>query len=330
MDGVESTTTSENAGSAENSPVPLPEPYLKVSQSELTEFRDCRRKWWLHYVEGWDKYDTYSGPLPLGTNVHAALCEYYSPGGTKHSAMELLYKTYNDSLQNCSEYEYDDVQKDFDLAIIMVEGYFEWLEETGTDQWLEVIEPEKEIEFDIEVSGKSVRIMGKRDIIARDTQTGGDGLATLMDHKTCQSFTDPILDLNEQARMYLLLQRLNGSTVVQNCLWNLLRKVKRTARATPPFYKREELYVSEDELRRYYERITGIIADIIDVRARLANGERHYSIVYPRPSRDCSWKCQFRMVCPMIDSDPEAAQRYLEDNYVRKDPYERYQEEKGV
>lgn len=316
MDGEESFGIGEPAASV----VSIPDPYLKVSQSELLEFRECRRRWWLRYVEGWAKPEEYYGALPLGTNIHAALCEFYG-GGTKQSAMELLYDIYNKAQQFCWEEDVPKVQKDFKLAVIMLEGYFEWLEETGADQFLEIVEPEAEIEHDIEVKGKKVRILGKRDVIGKDIRTG---INTLIDHKTCQSFNDPLLDLNEQSRMYLLLQRLNGSTVVQNCLWNLLRKVQRTARAEPPFFKREELYVSEDELRRYYERITGIIGDIIDVRQRLEEGERHYSVVYPTPSSDCTWKCAYRVVCPMIDSDPESAAKFLEDNYEKRSAYERY------
>lgn len=302
------------------------DPILKVSQSELVEFRDCRRKWWLHHVERWAKPEEHSGALALGTNVHAALCMYYTPGSTKDDAIELLYQIYTESLTACSEWDVSKVQKDFKLAVIMVSGYFDWLEETGADQFLEIIEPESEIEHDIEVRGKRVRIVGKRDLVGKDTR---NGVAALVDHKTCASFNDPLLDLNEQSRMYLLLQRLNGSTVIQNCVWNLLRKVQRTARAEPPFYKREELYISEDELRRYYERITGIIGDIIDVRSRLDAGERHYTVVYPTPGSDCTWKCPYRVVCPMIDSDPEGADLFLSDNYIKKDPYSRYTEAKG-
>lgn len=322
MDTSESPGGGESAVSVSSSPAP----YMKVSQSELAEFRACRRKWWLRHVEGWAKPDEHSGALALGTNVHAALCMYYTPGCTKQDAMELLYQTYNQSLTACSEWDVNKVQKDFKLAVIMTEGYFDWLEETGADQFLEIIEPESEIEYEIEVDATPVRLLGKRDLIARDTRTD---LAALVDHKTCATFNDPLLDLNEQSRMYLLLQRLNGSTVVQNCIWNLLRKVQRTARAEPPFYKREELYVSEDELRRYYERIRGVIADIINVRRRLEEGERHYSVVYPTPGSDCSWKCPYRVVCPMIDSDPEGANLFLTDNYIKKDPYSRYSESKG-
>jgi hypothetical protein len=50
--------------------------------------------------------------------------------------------------------------------------------------------------------------------------------------------------------------------------------------------------------------------------------------VYPRPSRDCSWKCPFLAVCPIMDdSKPETWNALLEAHYVKTDPYERYTED---
>lgn len=299
---------------------------MKVSNSELQCFRDCRRKWWLEYYRGLKAPEKTTGALALGTNVHAALASYYSPNGSKGLALGVLSSIYEEAKQSCSQLEIADVEKDAKLARIMVEGYFDWLEETGADSNLRITEPEAEIEYPLTVNGTTVRLVGKRDVIGVNTDTG---INTLVDHKTCATFNDPALDLNEQSRMYLLLQRLNGSTVVQNCIWNLLRKVQRTARAEPPFYKREDIYVSEQELRYFYERVCGIVRDIIQVRTALDNGESHRSVAYPRPSRDCSWKCAYRMVCPMIDADPHF-EEFIQLTYKKTDPYDRYQESKGV
>lgn len=269
-----------------------------------------------------------TGALALGTNVHASLATYYSPKGTKGLAIGVLNSIYEDAKEKAVNQATTliDLEKDHKMARTMVEGYFEWLEETGADANLEIIEPEAALSYETKVGGTPVLIRGKRDVIGVNTDTG---IATLIDHKTCQSFNDPALDLNEQSRMYLLLQRLNGSTVVQNCIWNLLRKVLRTARAEPPFYKREDIYVSEQELRYFYERIHGTIRDIVSVREALRNGESHRSVCYPRPSRDCSWKCQFRLVCPLIDSEGDRADEFLRDYYTIGDPYERY-DVKGI
>lgn len=299
---------------------------MKISNSELQVFRDCRRKWWLEYYRGMKAPEKTTGALALGTNVHAALASYYSPNGSKGLALGVLSSIYEEARQDCSQLEIAEVEKDAKLARIMVDGYFDWLEETGADANIRVVEPEAEIRYPIEINGTSIELIGKRDVIAINTDTG---INTLIDHKTCATFNDPALDLNEQSRMYLLLQRLNGSTVVQNCIWNLLRKVQRTARAEPPFYKREDIYVGEQELRYFFERVTGIVRDILSVREALDRGESHRSVCYPRPSRDCSWKCSYRIACPMIDADPHV-EEFLQISYKVGDPYARYTDNKGT
>jgi hypothetical protein len=293
---------------------------LKISNSELTTFRDCRRRWYLEYYRRYKTPEKDTGPLALGSAVHASLAAYYTPGGSKGMSLGVLSAIYEEARSKLGISD-PVLEKEAKLARIMVEGYFDWVEEEGVDADLEIIEAEAEIEHNTEVSGRPIRLVGKRDAIGRLRNTG---TATLIDHKTCQSLTDPALDLNEQSRMYLLLQRLNGSTVLQNCTWNLLRKVQRTATAKPPFYAREDIYVSEQELRYFWERIHGIIRDILGVRQALDSGESHRSICYPRPSRDCGWKCQFRVVCPMIDADPHF-EEFLSATYSVGDPYSRYE-----
>lgn len=323
MDGAESTTTLGDVESVEITPAPGKA--KRVSLSELNTYRDCRRKWYLEYHLKLKRRDK-SGALALGSNVHEALQVYYEPDGSVQKAMERFESIYAVIRHEASDYEIDDVEKDFELGHIMLEGYFQWAEETGVDQMLEIIEPEAEIEWAMDVYGVTVILMGKRDIIARNLLTDTN---VLMDHKTCQTFDDPILDLNEQGRMYLMLQRLVGSTEVQELLWNMLRKVKRSARAKPPFYKREELYVSEEELRRFFVRVRGMVRDLLMTEAQLADGADHFEFCYPRPSRDCNWKCQYRKVCPVMDQDPAAADQMLRDMFELTDPYERY-DIKGV
>jgi CRISPR/Cas system-associated exonuclease Cas4 (RecB family) len=297
----------------------------KISLSEMTEYKDCRRKWYLHHYLKLSKKDK-SGALALGTNVHEALADFYTPDGTAERALAVFDAIYENLKNEANEYEIEGVLKDEALGRIMLEGYFDWAEETGSDAHLIIEESEAEIEYLIDVQGVPVTIMGKRDLIARNALTG---TAALLDHKTCQSFNDNMMDLNEQVRMYLLLQRLVGSTEVQEAIWNKLRKVKRTARAEPPFYLREQIYVSEEELRRFFVRIRGVIRDVLETEARLEAGEDPYEVCYPRPSADCSWKCPFRKACPLMDQDPDAAKQMLSDLFEVTDPYDRY-ESKGV
>lgn len=300
---------------------------LRISNSEIQMYKSCRRQWHLTYYRKLLKPETKIGPLTIGTRVHEVLATYYTPGGTVDSALENLENNILRDRDLVSEFELVKFDKEINLCRIMCTGYFDWVEENGIDEYLEIVEAESEIEYPLTISGQNVILQGKRDLIAIDTRSN---MSMLIDNKTCVNFDDPMIDLNEQARTYLLLQRLNGGTVVQNVSWNLLRKVLRSAKAVPPFYKRESLYISEDELRRFWSRLQGTIRDILETRERLDSGETHYMSCYPRPSRDCSWKCGYRIVCPLIDTEGENSEAILSSIYEIGDPYLRYKDTKEI
>ena len=66
-----------------------------------------------------------------------------------------------------------------------------------------------------------------------------------------------------------------------------------------------------------------VIRDINDVTARLDAGESHLTAAYPRPNKDCSWKCEFFPVCPLFD-DGSRAEDMIQSLYVVGDPLDRY------
>jgi hypothetical protein len=70
--------------------------------------------------------------------------------------------------------------------------------------------------------------------------------------------------------------------------------------------------------------------DMLNVRQALDDGGSHQFVAYPRPSRDCKWKCQFFTICPMFD-DGSAAEQAISEAYVVADPYGYYnnEEKKG-
>ena len=54
---------------------------VRISNSEIQTFKDCRRKWWLTYYRRLQpKYRDSTGALALGTRIHAALDDYYANG----------------------------------------------------------------------------------------------------------------------------------------------------------------------------------------------------------------------------------------------------------
>lgn len=221
--------------------------------------------------------------------------------------------------------EYEEIaklDKDAKLARTMIEGYFSWVSETGADADLLILEAESEIEAEINVDGTAILLVGKRDCVGLDQRTGRK---FFLDHKTCQSLNDPLLDLNEQVLTYALLHRMNTEEVEMPsfAIWNLLRKVLRTARAEPPFYAREQIEISDHLLRNFHTRLVGTVRDMLRVRHELDSGTDHRYVCYNSPGSRCSWGCEFRQVCPMLDAD-KYAEEFLAATYHVGDPYARY------
>lgn len=300
-------------------------PDLIVSNSEIQEFKLCRRKWHLHYVRGLRKAETPVGALALGTAVHEALGAYYEPEGNPQKAMIRLDALYSEKLATFED-KYDEIQKDYRLASTMVQGYFQWVEEEGIDQNLVTLESEAEIESEIVLpSGLVVVVLGKRDLIGADEH----GRKFFLDFKTCQTLNDPLLDLNEQLLTYALLYKLNNpEDMPQYAIWRMLRKVLRSERAKPPFYSTEQIELSDRVLRNFYIRLSGTLEDMARVKLGLGEGGDPQFLCYPTASSRCSWGCDFRVGCPMVDRD-EYAEAYVQDNYISHNPYDRY-ENKGV
>jgi hypothetical protein len=105
---------------------------------------------------------------------------------------------------------------------------------------------------------------------------------------------------------------------------NLLKKVKRTASAKPPFYARVDVPHNIHELRNHWKHVVQVAAEIADAERRLNEGEDHHFVAPPTSIPDrCKWDCEFFRVCPLADdgSDFEGA---LNAIYEERDPLERY------
>ncbi len=299
-----------------------------ISNSEIGTFKRCRRKWYLSSYRKLRRIQVKTtGPLQLGSAVHEALAAYYSVNPT--DPVEALKAYYDRAQAALPENLHPDELKKFaserDLAFAMIEGYMQWLEESGIDDGITVLDSEVEMAADID--GLPVQLIGKFDTRIRRES---DGALFSMDHKTCGSFgsVTELLDINEQYLTYQLLEKLTqpaGQQVVGGVA-NMLRKVKRTASAKPPFYGRETVYHSDDELRLFYTRLFSTLSEMLHVELVLDAGHNPDTIVPPSPDGDCSWKCEFRAVCPMMNDPNSAAEMVLSTAFREHDPYARYNE----
>jgi hypothetical protein len=305
----------------------------RVSNSELRTFKRCPRKWWIAYYRRREpRGEELVGPRSIGTRVHFALATYYSgtfdPDEALRTYKEISEEDRNRFFERDPLGDAGKLNSEIDLGRIMLEGYFDWLAETGADWGLNVVAAETPIEAPL-AGFENVNIRGKLDL---RLQREFDGARLFLDHKTVGSLqqANGTIIQDEQMLTYHLLEKLEAYAIgdesgerTDGGLYSMLRKVKRTAAAKPPFYDRIEVRHNDEELRNFYIRITGQVSRILEAETALGLGTNHQYVVPPNPTRDCSWDCDFYRLCPMFD-DGSRAEDFLRDNFVVADPDARY------
>lgn len=218
-----------------------------------------------------------------------------------------------------------DALKQVDLAARMIEGYIEWLEETGADEGLEVVSTEQILEAELYPGGPVVR--SKCDRRVRDHSLPGAPIR-ILDEKTVQNLSDlpKLMRLETQFKHYMLVERLQpdagSAELTTGAILSMLRKVKRTKSAKPPFYGREDVYHTDDELRAYWHEVLNEILDIEAMEDRLdgtAEEDQHF-VAYPTPTRDCTWRCDYFVPCTMMDQRRGDAEAVLQWSYELANP----------
>lgn len=303
------------------------EPY-KVSNSEIQNYKDCRRKWYLqHYRSLMPKKQKLSGPLALGSRVHAALEQYYRDG-------KPLIEAYNELLDDdlvIAEAEWmnvDEIAKEGEMGRIMLEGYLDWVAEEGIDAGYDIISNEETLEMPM-LDGKVI-LRGKLD---QRVRRKSDGTRLIRDFKTVgQSFEQfaRILHLNEQILTYMVLEAYHNKEGDRSdgVEFIMLKKNKRTAAAKPPFYGREEILHNQFTLRNFWTSLHAVVTEIYNTKLALDAGADHHQVAPKRPSNDCTWKCPYFSICGMMD-DGSAVEEAIQDYFDEGNPNERYDEKKG-
>ena len=303
---------------------------IRISNSEIQTFKDCRRRWWLSYYRRLQpKTQQMTGALALGSRVHEALDMYYSKNIPLLEAHAQLVEIDKQKLIESYRDTYD-LESEAELGRIMLDGYLQWVEENGIDAELEMISTEEIIEMPL--MDNSVILQGKIDMRVRRK---ADGVRMFRDFKTVGgSFTDfgSMAHMNEQILTYMMLETAQNKEGERSegGIFTMLKKVKRSANAKPPFYEQIEVRHNVFALRSFWQRIHGTLTDMMNARKYLDEGGDHRFIAYPHPTRDCKWKCSFFSICPMFD-DGSAAEAAIEDAYEVSNPYAYYgvEENKG-
>ena len=319
-----------------------PLPILSVSHSEISTFQDCPRRWWLTYYRELgvrrDLADP-TGARQLGGRIHAALQAMYERGVNPIDAIDEIY-AYDVQMLIAAgmEDKITKLKEEQDLAHAMLEGYLDWAAENAIDAEYDIVSVEEILEVESGIPGVRLRCM-----LDQRIQRRSDGSRLFRDWKTTGSFEAlrGTLYMDPQMRHYHLLEQLHAAYVARvgtdlhdgegrarmwrtdGALYLMLRKVKRTAAAKPPFYDQLAVPHNRKIIENTWKRVHKVLMQIVETRDHLDRGGDHQYLVPPRVTRDCSWKCDFFPVCPLFD-DGSNVEGLLGERYEHRDPHERY------
>jgi hypothetical protein len=295
------------------------------TNTELSTYRRCRRKWWFsEFLNLTPRAERVSEARDTGTVVHDAFNALYSDGDPVETItyeIAQLRDKYSES-----EGDLETIDKIERLSIAIVTGYLEWLGDEGEDQGLVVLGSEMEMIAPLP-NTDDLALLGKFDLKWFREM---DGARVFVDHKVVGNLTDlpSWIHLDTQFKHYHMLERmtLSEDEWSDGGMLNMAKRVLRTGRSNPPFYKRYEVRHNLDELRSHFVYTYALIAEIEDLRDRLARQEPGTSAaIRPNPMRSCTWECPFFSACPMADDQKGAdLGGFLESAYTQRDPLERY------
>jgi hypothetical protein len=237
-------------------------------------------------------YDLQTQNLSIPRRVsHNALDQHYSTGIPLLKAHADLVEVDRTLLIDGFR-DTNDLDSEAELGRIMLEGYLQWVEDNGIDSDLEMTSTEEIISMPM-FNGE-VELQGKLDMRVRRKS---DGVRMFRDFKTVGGSLSEFSNLahmNEQVLTYMLLEATKADEKHRSDggIFTMLKKVKRSATAKPPFYDQFEVRHNVYTLRAFWQRLHGVVSDLIRTKDALDNGESHFAVAYPRPNRDCKWKCE--------------------------------------
>lgn len=267
-------------------------------QSEITGFRNCRRNWALNYRAGYTRKRYRPSTAGAGTLFHRG-AEVYYKGGSLSEALTAVRELWTADLPKIEDGYEDAYQKQLDLALIMVKGYIEWVQETGIDVGLTITGAE--VTLSVQWPGmEDIILTGKLDLDAVDEL----GALVMIDFKSRASVEPTPGDLMDaQRRTYALLKYLLTGQLYAALSHRYVKRVKRTGTAKPPFFAEHQVHITREELVRHAEVLNAQLHEMVPLARGLALGTIALDDprLYPNVTNDCSWKCPFLDVCPMMD-----------------------------
>lgn len=313
-------------------------PPIEISQSELTTWARCPRKWYVSYYLGCvPAEEEITGNRILGTRVHTALEAWQGYDMDPLAVLGIIYQLVLDAHPEASQ----EILKERELATIMVSGYTEWLAAEGLDAHLETVATEAEVK--VAMPGlPGVVLRARLDAVVQDS----DGFRLFRDYKTSANFDrHEILAMDFQMKFYSLVMALkraedgSDAPLVRGGMIDTLRRVKRSSRSTPPYYQRDTFRYNADELTSAARRTGTLCREITDARALLddaaarGNDLTHVNYIQQSALRpvpilnDCSWSCPLAQgTCTAMDDGSDWPGILTQSGkFVQQSPYLYYQ-----
>lgn len=284
-----------------------------IRWSETQRFKWCRRSWLNGYYLGLtkapDPAKPATGQRDEGTICDLAIRSYYHGDVPP---LETWARLRAEQAEACGGELTPEWEKAYSLTERMLEGYTEWLEEEGADAGEKTVGAEVELTIPLgEIYGDDVFLIIHIDRIVIDLW----GEWVIDDTKTVATFEkDEVFAIDDQLTTYAWAwSKLFPERPIRRAGHTMLRKVKRTGTAKPPFYKRERINFTQSQLYAAGSKIYGVIEDMVRVYQELdrlvnyalGDGDplslRVPGSAYPSPGRDCGWRCDFLPICTSHD-----------------------------
>jgi len=322
---------------------------LGLSNTEMAQWKRCPRRWLVEHYLGFLPADEKPyGKRLLGIRLHTVLEGWYGYGIDPRVVLNLLYQA---EITAHPEDE-KELLAELELASVMIAGYLEWVDAEGKDATLKVVQTEAEVRVPLPGYEGWVDLRTKMDQIVWDTATG---YYHFLDHKSLDNFDRAgLLSMDPQMKLYNLVQWLKAGypppgsghplqvdpsrPLVLGGKVNMLRRVKRSARAKGPFYERADFTYNPDSMAATLAGAQQIAWEILQARKGLdaawqaGGGPQVIDLAQRTICRpveilhDCSWSCPLSGGLCTLMSDGSAWWEALESSgrYVRADPYDRY------
>ena len=297
-----------------------------IRVTERAAFKRCRRRWKYQSLMELVPIAEPRGALWLGTAVHYGLEQYYRDGKDPWVATQewLDMKLPELHLEDMWPEERAKFNDTTDLMASILVGYVPFAQEHDD---FEIVAVEENLE--VHIPGTRVKLGGKIDVL---TRRGPKRQLWPLDHKTAAQYVDiSVLEMDDQMTAYLWLVWQVHGEIPGGALYNELRKkipaqpevlvrgglskkknvdttyeiyltaiknnhlnpedyadILEFLRNKPDgFYRREAVARTKYELEHFAQNLIP--------EARAMNSK--LTPLYPSPTRDCSWDCQYRDLC---------------------------------